>query len=135
MGARGPEAERLGCETEVEREVFRWGVSEDAALLARKPEKMASAAANVGSSLFAAGVPVRDRDRLVDFPNDPVSATALLVRDTGFPSLLVESSVKKFMVLRNRIVVACSPRKDHRVGSLYPIVSDIKLFVWNIMQN
>jgi len=31
----------------------------------------------VGSSFFAAGVPVRDRDRLVDFPKDPVSAIVL----------------------------------------------------------
>jgi hypothetical protein len=59
--------------------------------------KIASAAAKVGSSRFAAGVPVRDRDRLVDFPNDPVSATALLVRETGLPSLLL-SSAKKFML-------------------------------------
>jgi len=56
-----------------------------------KPAKIASAAAKVGSSLFAAGVPVRDLDRLVDFPKDPVSAAALLVRDTGLLSLLAVS--------------------------------------------
>jgi hypothetical protein len=53
---------------------------------------MASAAAKVGSSRFAAGVPVLDLDRLVDFPNDPVSATALRGLTTvGFPSLLEKS--------------------------------------------
>lgn len=62
-----------------------------------KPVKIASAAANVGSSRFAAGVPVLDRDRLVDLPKDPVSAAALLVRDTGLPSLL-SLSEKIFML-------------------------------------
>jgi hypothetical protein len=53
---------------------------------------MASAAAKVGSSRFAAGVPVRDLDRRVDFPNDPVSAIVLRALDTdGLPSLLGES--------------------------------------------
>ena len=80
VGARGPEVDRFGCDAEADREDFRWGFSGVAALLARKPVKIASAAAKVGSSRFAAGVPVLDRDRLVDFPNDPVSATALLVR-------------------------------------------------------
>lgn len=55
---------------------------------------MASAAARVGSSRFAAGVPVRDLERLVDFPNDPVSATARRDLDTvGLPSAL-ETSTK-----------------------------------------
>ena len=50
---------------------------------------MASPAAIVGSSRFAAGVPVRDLDRRVDFPNEPVSGTVLRTLDTlGFPSLL-----------------------------------------------
>lgn len=50
---------------------------------------MASAAAIVGSSRFVAGVPVLERDRLVDFPNDPVSGTALrILAAAGFPSLL-----------------------------------------------
>lgn len=55
-------------------------------------ENIASAAANVGSSfLAAAGVPVLDRDRLVDFPNDPVSGTALRALETAGLSLLEES--------------------------------------------
>jgi len=54
---------------------------------------MASAAAKVGSSRFAAGVPVLDLDRLVDFPNDPVSGTALRgLKTVGFPSLLGKKS-------------------------------------------
>ena len=55
-------------------------------------EKMASAAAKVGSSRFAAGVPVLDLERLVDFPNEPVSATARRgLAIVGFPSLLEKS--------------------------------------------
>ena len=41
-------------------------------------EKMASAARIVGSSRFA-GVPVFDRDRLVDFPKAPLSGACFLV--------------------------------------------------------
>jgi hypothetical protein len=65
---------------------------------------MASAAAKVGSSRFAAGVPVRDLDRRVDFPNDPVSGTVLRALDTaGLPSLLGE------------------PRKSGRSGNIRDI--------------
>lgn len=69
---------------------MRCGGSEGVAalLFCRKFENIASAAARVGSSFFAAaGVPVLDLDRLVDFPNDPVSGTALRDLGTG-PSFL-----------------------------------------------
>lgn len=81
----------FGCETDAVSDPLRWFSAGAVALLVRKFEKIASAAAKVGSSRFAAGVPVLDRDRLVDFPNDPVSATVLrdLVPDE-VPSLLSE---------------------------------------------
>jgi hypothetical protein len=51
---------------------------------------MASAACIVGSSRFVtAGVLVLDRERLVDFPNDPVSGAVFLALDIfGLPSVL-----------------------------------------------
>jgi hypothetical protein len=55
-----------------------------------KFEKIVLAASSVGSSLRAAGVPVLDLERLVDFPNDPVSGTALRTLDTEGLSLLSE---------------------------------------------
>lgn len=43
----------------------------------------------MGSSRFAAGVPVLDLDRRVDFPNEPVSGTVLrILPKLGLPSLL-----------------------------------------------
>lgn len=66
---------RFVCEVEAESEPFRAGGSVRAvSLFWMKLENIASAAASVGSSrLVAAGVPVLDRDRLVDLPNEPVS--------------------------------------------------------------
>lgn len=57
----------------------RWLVSGSLFWPASQSEKTLSAAATVGSSLLA-GVPVFDRDRRVDFPNEPVSGTAFLGR-------------------------------------------------------
>ena len=57
--------------------------------LARNSENILSAAAIVGSSRFAAGVPARDLERRVDFPKEPVSGTARRARDVpGLPSVL-----------------------------------------------
>lgn len=91
------EAERFGWETEVARELLRWESLGATANLAICAVKMASAASNVGFSrtAFAAGVPVLDRDRLVDFPNDPVSGTVLLIREVGAPSVLELSAVSR----------------------------------------
>jgi len=82
------------CEIEVDEDDLRCGCSDDsAAFWAMYWEKIASAAARVGSSRFAAGVPVLDLERLVDFPKDPVSGTALLGLDiAGLPSVLKKSS-------------------------------------------
>lgn len=59
---------------------------------------MASAAAKVGSSrCLAAGVPVLDLERLVDFPKEPVSATARRGFTTaGFPSSLFSEESGNF---------------------------------------
>lgn len=67
-----------------------------------KFEKIAFAASRVGSSLFAAGVPVLDRDRLVDFPKEPVSGTFLRDRVVnGLLSLL--SSVSEYQSIMLRV--------------------------------
>jgi hypothetical protein len=62
---------------------------------------MASAACIVGSSRFAAaGVPVLDRERLVDFPNDPVSGAIFLALGIfGLPSVLEELDAVHDMAL------------------------------------
>lgn len=79
--------ERLGWEAEGGKEALRVGDSDGAGvLLAIYAEKTASPAAIVGSSRFdAAGVPVRDRERRVDFPKEPVSCNIL--RDRKVPAL------------------------------------------------
>lgn len=77
-----PEDE-VGCVIDCERELFRCGCSEDSAALCDMYwEKIASAAANVASSFFGAGVPVLDLERLADLPKDPVSATTRRGLDT-----------------------------------------------------
>jgi len=63
-----------------------------------KLENMASAAANVGSSRrVAAGVPVRDLDRRVDFPKEPVSGTVLLGARRDPPSVLERMVSLKYL--------------------------------------
>lgn len=93
--ASATEPSRFGWETEVDKEVGRCVSGGAATRLDMKLEKIAFAASRVGSSLFAAGVPVLDRDRLVDFPKEPVSGTFLRDRVVnGLLSLL--SSVSEY---------------------------------------
>jgi hypothetical protein len=85
----------FGWKTEVWlAEDLRW-LSEEGveACLAKNSEKILSAAASVGSSRFAAGVPVRDLERRVDFPKEPVSGMARRARIApGLPSALLKAS-------------------------------------------
>lgn len=84
--------EDVGCVTDVEREVLRGCSDDSAARCDMNCEKMASAAAKVGSSRLAAGVPVLDLERRADFPKDPVSATTRRGLDiAGLPSELFSS--------------------------------------------
>lgn len=91
--------------------VLRWGAAAEdevdagvaaallfegaAALWETQSPKILSAAASVGSSRRAAeGVPVRDRERRVDLPKEPVSATPRRARTLpGRPSCLDGSLV------------------------------------------
>lgn len=68
--------DKFVCDTDAESELLRCagGSTRALSLFWMKFENMASAAASVGSSRrTAAGVPVRDRERLVDLPKLPVS--------------------------------------------------------------
>jgi hypothetical protein len=77
-GARTGWELRLDCDAD-EGILFRCEDSGGTgAVSERYFEKMASAAMIVGSSRFA-GVPVFDRDRLVDFPKAPLSGACFLV--------------------------------------------------------
>ena len=77
-GARTGWELRLDCDAD-EGILFRCEDSGGTgAVSERYFEKMASAARIVGSSRFA-GVPVFDRDRLVDFPKAPLSGACFLV--------------------------------------------------------
>lgn len=93
VGVRTLLLERLGCVTEVESFPFRGAFSAArAAASAVNCEKIRSIAAADGSSgFFAPGVLVRDLDRLVDFPKEPVSGT-ILRRDVDAPSGLLKMS-------------------------------------------
>lgn len=86
---------------------------------------MASAATNVGSSRFAAGVPVLDLDRLVDFPNDPVSGTARRgLNIVGFPSVLKTSPKlarsRRFGLGIAQVLLLTRGRASHRVFVFHP---------------
>jgi hypothetical protein len=84
--------DKLGCETEADsEELVRCASRGAAARLERKFENIVLAASSVGSSLLAAGVPVLDLDRLVDFPKDPVSGIALRTLETEGLSVLSKS--------------------------------------------
>jgi len=65
-----------------------------------------SAAANVGSSRFTAGVPDFDLDLLVDFPKDPVSAIGLRDRGASGLSALLKSE-KSSMIEDTHTRIAC----------------------------
>jgi hypothetical protein len=66
------------------------------AWLAIQSPKTLSAAARVGFSRVRAGVPVRDRERRVDLPKEPVSATERRERVLAAgPSCLVTRKEKK----------------------------------------
>jgi hypothetical protein len=117
----------LGCEIDVDREPLRWGSSTDSAALCEMNwENMASAAAKVGSSRFAAGVPVLDLDRLVDFPNEPVSGTARRGLDiVGLPSALKISIPKSAKLIQRHkfdiaLVLLTLETTLHRVFALRP---------------
>jgi hypothetical protein len=70
-------------------ETLRWFSEVDAAgCLLRNSAKILSEAAKVGSSRFAAGVPVLDLERLVDLPKEPVSGTCRRTRVEAVPSAL-----------------------------------------------
>ena len=109
-----------GCEIEEDEDDFRCGGSIGAgSLFCRKAVKSASAAFKVGSSLrTAAGVPVLDRDRLVDFPKDPDSGGG---RRGSLVSLLEsladESDMKRKML--------CLPRIQHRIRALNSIFANV----------
>jgi hypothetical protein len=69
--------------------------------LTRNSEKILSAAAIVGSSRFVAGVPVRDLERRVDLPKEPVSGIARRARDVpGLLSVLLEMSEDVEVIVR-----------------------------------
>ena len=98
-GALAPD--RLGCETDVDKPVRC--ASGAATRLEMKLENIVLAASNVGSSLRAAGVPVLDLDLLVDFPNDPVSGTALRTLETEGLSLLSKSGKRSMFAPGNKL--------------------------------
>lgn len=106
---------------------------------ARNLENIASAAASVGSSRFAAGVPVRDLDRLVDFPKDPVSGTTRrALKTVGLPSVL--GSTKSGGALRSsKFDIAQSLllnlRKHHCIWADHSILACIQFLVWYIVEN
>lgn len=88
---RAVDAEILGWDMEEVAFGFREGFcARMASCSAKYAGKILSAAARVGSSRFTAGVPDFDLDRLVDFPNDPVSGTCLRDLDAKGLSILSE---------------------------------------------
>lgn len=100
VGVRALVLERFGNVTEELSFDFRWGFSAaTAASEATNWAKSLSTAAAEGSScFFAPGVFVLDLDRLVDFPNEPVSGTALR-RDVEAPSGLAKLSKKPIVLI------------------------------------
>jgi hypothetical protein len=71
-----------------------------------------------------------DRDFRVDFPNEPISGTARRNREVLAPSVLYESAKSSIGEGGRNL-----PREDHGVGSLYTIVANILLVVWNIVED
>lgn len=100
------------------------------ALLVTQSPNSLSAAAEVGFSRRAAGVPVRERERRVDLPKEPVSVTPRrVVRDDsclGDGQIALES---------NKMVRVPLLREDHGVWPLDAVVADIELLVRNIVQD
>lgn len=89
-----------------------------------------SAAASVGFSRLRAGVPVRDRERRVDLPNEPDSAA--LRRDRALPwgaSCLFRVTLALIQMGREEDILV----EIHGIWSLHTIIPNVTLVVRNVV--
>jgi hypothetical protein len=114
------------------RDDLRWLSDGAEVCLARNSENILSAAAIVGSSRFAAGVPPRDLERRVDFPKEPVSGTARRAREVlGLPSVLLRALEDLSRMVERGM--GNIPRKEHGIRSLHAILAHVEFLVRDIV--
>lgn len=127
-GAGSSCAPALRCDVELVG-VVAW-------LFTQSPKSL-SAAASVGFSLVPrAGVPVRERARRVDLPNEPVSATARrdLVLPPSFlhPRVSMTSLCISWHSPDGLLVVLV---KNHGIGSLDAVVANVTFVIGDVVKN
>lgn len=111
---------------------MRWFSDGADVCLTRNSENILSAAAIVGSSRFAAGVPARDLDRRVDLPKEPVSGAVRRAREVpGLPSALLESLGDVLRILKGGQVSV--PREEHGIGSLDAIFTNVEFLIRDVV--